>query len=245
MASNKIEVEVIVKEKKAKTTHIICILDCSTSMGGQEEHVISNFNKFLKEQQELPGKAKLTLVKFDSEYEVIYDQVNLQRVKKLTHRQYFTRGMTAMYDAIGSTIDRLKSKKRAIVLIHTDGDENYSSEYTQRDVQKLVKSKKKDWEFIFAGAGIDAKRYARDYGMNVNNSFKVSNNVAGLADSYSNFTCSTTAYRAGNKVDLNEGIDTLKDIVVNNPDIVGDNIIKSSSGTVTINTVDNSEVTSN
>lgn len=226
MGKPNIKVKVKVKEVKDKTTHIICILDCSTSMGGQEEHVISNFNEFLKEQKDLPGKAKLTLVKFDSDYEVIYDQVNLQKAKKLTRKQYFCRGMTAMYDAIGSTIDRLKDKKRAIVLIHTDGDENHSQEYTQEQVQKLVKSKKKDWEFIFAGAGIDAKKYSGSFGMNVNNSFVVPNNAGGLADSYRNFTCSTAAYRSGNKVDLADAADKLNDVITTT---TGDIVCNSTS----------------
>lgn len=181
----------------AKTTHIIAILDRSGSMMGQEDGVISNFNRFLEEQQAVPGKAKLTLVTFNTQLETIHDKVNLKDVKPLTRADFITTGGTAMNDAIGSTVSKLKDKKKAIVLIHTDGFENSSREFNEGMVKELVDEQKKKWEFIFVGADIDAKSIGGNLG--INNTIQVSNDFGGLQRSYTAFACSTTAYRTGNE----------------------------------------------
>ena len=46
-------------------TEIAYILDRSGSMHGMVEPAIAGFNRFLREQQDAPGKARLTLVLFD------------------------------------------------------------------------------------------------------------------------------------------------------------------------------------
>ena len=178
----------------SKATHIICILDRSGSMGGVAEEVRTNFNHFLKEQQELEGKAKLTLAIFDDKYELIYDEVDLKKAKPLTSKQYYARGMTAMNDAIGRTLVNKQRKKKAIVFIHTDGYENNSKEYTGKQIKKLVKKLENKWEFIFVGAGIDAMTANKDYG------FRHTLNAANSAKSYDNqydmFSTATTCYRS-------------------------------------------------
>lgn len=198
--------------RKEDTTHIICILDRSTSMWGLRESVISNFNKFLKEQQDIEGKAALTLVLFDTEIQTLYDRVPLEQINPLTSNQYFTQGMTAMYDAIGQTLHEMRNEKKAIVLIHTDGEENSSTEYNESSVKEQVKGLKKNWEFIYAAGGIDAKETGTRYGFT--NNFQTVNNVAGIADTYATFTCSTAAYRSGNDVKL-------VDVIGNDIDVEG------------------------
>ena len=186
------------RTRKSNTTHIICILDRSGSMSGMQDEVISNFNHFLMEQKELEGKAKLTLVLFDDRYEMIYDEIDLQKARKLTSRQYFARGMTAMNDAVGRTLVNKKQHDKAIVLIHTDGYENHSKEYTPKDIKKLVKGLKKKWEFIFVGADIDAQRTNRDYGFN--HTLQSHNNDFGMSNSYNLFNTVTASYRSSGAV---------------------------------------------
>jgi len=163
-------------------------------MGHMTKEVIGNFNHFLAEQQEIEGKAKLTLAIFDTEYTLLYDEVNIQKAKPLTSKDYWARGGTAMNDAIGRTLTNKQRKKNAIVMIHTDGWENASREYTAKDIKKLTKKLKKKWEFIFVGAGIDAMTVNRDYG------FTHTLNAANNADSYDNqyhmFNATTANYRS-------------------------------------------------
>lgn len=175
-------------------THIICILDRSGSMSGLAEEVISNFNHFLKEQQELEGKAKLTLCIFDDRYKLIYDEIDLQKAKPLTSEQYYARGMTSMNDAIGRTLTNKAEHKKAIVLIHTDGHENSSKEYNSKDIKKLVKNLKKKWEFIFVGAGIDAMAANRDYGFT--HTLNANSNAKSYDNQYDLFNNATMNYRS-------------------------------------------------
>ena len=179
----------------AKTTHIICILDRSTSMSRQQDEVIRNFNKFLEEQQSVEGKAKLTLALFDTAYELVYDKVDIHKERPLNRETFRIQGATAMRDAIGKTLSKLINKKRGIVLIHTDGYENSSIEYSAGAVKELVDTLKKKWEFIFVGGDIDAQRTGSDLG--IMRTAAVSNDMFGTQNTYQNFCATTTAYRGG------------------------------------------------
>lgn len=178
-----------------ETTHIICILDRSGSMSHQAPEVITNFNNFLKEQQSLEGKATMTLALFDDKYELLYDELPLNEVPPLNCDTYFTRGMTAMNDAIGKTLNTMQRKDKAIVLIHTDGAENASREYTYETVKTLVDKLKDKWEFIFVGGDIDAK--AVSAGLGIMRSMDVHNDEVGSAATYAAFADTTSAYRGG------------------------------------------------
>ena len=174
------------------TTHIVAILDCSGSMGLLATEVISNFNKFLKEQQKLAGKAKLTLVIFDNIVTTIYDKVKLKDAKPITNKEYVIGGMTALNDAIGHTLHRFMKKEKAIFLIHTDGMENASKEYTKTQVKQMVESKD-NFEFIFVGAGIDAQGTGSNLGF-VNN-ITTTRSIDDLAATYNSFSETTLSYR--------------------------------------------------
>jgi len=179
----------------SEVTEIICILDRSGSMSNQASEVISNFNKFLIEQKSIEGKANLTLVLFDDEYDMVYDSLDLSEVPPLTEGTYFTRGMTAMNDGIGRTLNKKQRNEKAIVLIHTDGWENASQEYTYATVKTLVDKLKKKWEFIFVGGDINAKEMSANLG--ILRSANVSNTSFGTSNTYDNFSNTTSAYRVG------------------------------------------------
>ena len=225
----------------SKTTHIICILDRSGSMGHMTREVISNFNHFLAEQKELEGKAKLTLAIFDTEYTLVYDEVDLQKAKPLTNDVYFARGGTALRDAVGRTLTNKQRKKKAIVMIHTDGWENASREYSAKDIKKLTKKLKKKWEFIFVGAGIDAKKQNQDFGFT--HTLNANNNSRSYANQYDMMSATTAVYRSSgmdgalatagivaeaNAVDLTEDSHTGNII-----DSAGNTILSTTTDTIT------------
>ena len=93
----------------------------------------------------------------------------------MTEKEYFVRGSTALYDAIGKTIvnvDReqeLAEKKvdQVLFIITTDGMENASQEFTAKQVRALIEKQKKEkkWEFLFLGANIDAEETAAQFGI--------------------------------------------------------------------------------
>lgn len=88
-------------------TEIACIVDRSGSMHSIAEDAVGGFNRFLEEQKALPGRARLTLVLFDHEYQLLCAGLDLRRVPPLDDRLYRPRGMTALLDAVGRTLDDL------------------------------------------------------------------------------------------------------------------------------------------
>ena len=156
-------------------TKIVFVLDRSGSMGGFEKDVIGGFNAFVGEQKKIEGKAFLTTVLFDDRYEILYNNVNIQDVDKLTTREYYVRGTTALLDAVGKTItaveEGVSKKDKVIFIINTDGYENSSVEYTKDTVKAMIErlEDKKKWSFVFLGAGIDA--FAEGGSIGIANSF--------------------------------------------------------------------------
>ena len=138
-----------------KEMDIVFLLDRSGSMGGLEHDTIGGYNSYLKKQKD--KNAKVTTVLFDNEYEILHDRKDIKDVKKLTQKEYFVRGSTALLDAIGRTINYLDSKKanKVMFVITTDGYENASREFSKEQIKKLIK-KHDNWEFIYIGAGIDS-----------------------------------------------------------------------------------------
>jgi len=149
-------------------TEIAFVLDRSGSMNSIAGDAIGGFNSFLAQQQAEPGEAHLTLVLFDHEYLVAQDNVDIHSVPPLDTRTYVPRGMTALLDAIGRTIDAIGTRLantpedqrpgKVIVAILTDGMENASRDYDNRRVADMIshQQEKYAWEFIFLAANQDA-----------------------------------------------------------------------------------------
>lgn len=120
---------------------IVCILDRSSSMGGMEHQVISNYNRFMSRMKE-ERRAKVTTVQFDHEYEILYKDMDIEEVPELTSQVYFTRGSTALYDAVGQALGDKRpgegEKVDRVILIITDGEENSSREVTYQQVQEIL-----------------------------------------------------------------------------------------------------------
>ena len=115
---------------------------------------------------------------------MIHDRVPLDEVKKLTEKEYFVRGCTALLDAVGGAIHHIGNihkyareedrPEKTLFIITTDGMENASHSYTYAKVKKMVKRQKEKygWEFLFLGANMDAIETAghidEDVSFNVN-----------------------------------------------------------------------------
>lgn len=165
------------KKVNDNLTEIVCILDKSGSMDAVKEDARGGFNTFLKEQQELPGEARLSLVLFDTDYNLLHDNTPIAEVQELTEMTYRPGGLTALLDAVGKTIhtvgERLFNTNEAerpgqvIVCIITDGEENSSVEYNKSQVKELIERQQAEysWKFIYLGANHDAFAEARGIGI--------------------------------------------------------------------------------
>lgn len=158
-------------------TEIVYILDRSGSMSGLEADTIGGFNSMMDKQKKTGEKAVVSTVLFDDECEVIHDRVPIEKIEKMTDKQYYVRGCTALLDAVGGAIHHIGNvhkytreedrPEKTIFVITTDGMENASSRYSRERIEKMVKKqqKKYGWEFIFIGANIDAYAEAQKYGI--------------------------------------------------------------------------------
>jgi len=158
-------------------TDITIILDKSGSMGSVVGDTIGGFNHFLKEQQDAPGHAAMTMVMFDTIYSVKFVGKPIKEVPPLTGDTYRPGGCTALLDAIargiqetGKRLSDMKEEDRpykVVVVILTDGQENSSVENGKDQVKEMIthQQEKYKWEFIFLGANMDATEEAGQLGI--------------------------------------------------------------------------------
>jgi uncharacterized protein YegL len=188
-------------------TEIVFILDRSGSMRGLESDTIGGFNGFVKKQAEA-GQTSLTTVLFDDEYEILHNGIDAGNVV-LTGKEYFTRGSTALLDAVGKTIHgvgrRLSETPedsrpgKVIFVITTDGRENASREFSYDEVNRMIthQSGKYQWEFIFMGANIDVTKEGGRLGIRADRSFSFAASSPGVAALFCGIGAICANIRAG------------------------------------------------
>lgn len=179
-------------------TEVVFILDRSGSMSGLESDTIGGFNSMLKKQREAEGEVLISTVLFDHESIVLHDRVPLADVKNLTEEDYEVRGSTALLDAVGDAIKHVRNihkyareedrPAKTVFIITTDGMENSSVKFSHADVKKLIEDqKKKNWEFIFLGANIDAVEVADSIGIKANRAVNYHSDSQGTEKAFEAF----------------------------------------------------------
>ena len=158
-------------------TELVFILDRSGSMAGLEADTIGGFNSMITRQLSTAGDAYVSTVLFDNTSTVIHDRIRLQDVPKLTEKEYFTQGCTALLDAVGGAIHHIGNihkyarredvPEKTLFVITTDGMENASRRYTYEKVKQMIERQKEKygWDFLFLGANIDAAAEASRFGI--------------------------------------------------------------------------------
>ena len=180
---------------KKDLTELVFILDRSGSMGGLEADTIGGFNSLIEKQKKEEGTALVSTILFDDKMEIIHDRVNLSDVKKLTDKEYYVRGCTALLDAVGSIIKHIEAvqkglpeeerPEKTLFVITTDGFENASKEYTYKSVKSLIDSSiNNGFEYLFLGANIDAEVEAERIGINRCNAATFVNDKKGIDINY-------------------------------------------------------------
>ena len=150
---------------RSDLTHITLVVDRSGSMQERREDAQGGVNALIRQQVEEPGQATLTLVQFDTEYEVVHNGVPIEDAPEY---ELDPRGCTALLDAVGRAINetgkRLSVMPEAerpglvIFVINTDGLENSSQEFSRKQVREMIEHQqtKYGWHFTYLGANQDA-----------------------------------------------------------------------------------------
>ena len=134
------------KKNDNRITEVAFVLDRSGSMSDLVEDTIGGFNSMLQQQKEKDGRAYITTMLFNHQFSWLHDHLDLHDVKKITKNEYFPSGCTALYDAIGQTINKIDSITAAesdadvIMVIITDGLENSSREFEGGKIRKMIEA---------------------------------------------------------------------------------------------------------
>lgn len=200
-------VEETIEVVNNELTEVVAVLDRSGSMSSIIDDVVGGFNTFIEKQKNVEIPTKLTTCLFDDEFEMLYDDVDLKEVKKITKEEWSPRGTTALYDAIGRTINsvrkrhsKLKKKERpdkVLVVIVTDGYENASKEFTSESIKKLIgEMEEYEWEFIYLAANQNAFDTGTSFGIKGGNTFTYTANSTGSKVMFDSLSDATMTYRS-------------------------------------------------
>ena len=179
---------------------VVFLLDRSGSMGGIEKDTIGGYNSYIDSQR---GKnVKVTTVLFDDKYEVLHNRVDVDNIKKLTNKEYYVRGCTALLDAIGKTIREMEDKNpnKVIFIITTDGYENASTKYNKSQIKELI-SVHKDWKFMYIGADIDSYSEGRSLGIKDEFIANYKKTDRGISKLYNALTTASKLFYEEEKID--------------------------------------------
>lgn len=151
---------------KANFINVVFVIDESGSMTGTEKDVIGGFKKVVDEQKSnTNGSCSVSYFKFASEVEEVFIGKDVNDVEYIDGK-YLPGGMTALFDGVGVAIDKvgkwLNSMKeedkpeKTMVVIMTDGGENYSKEYSASKVKDMIKhqEEKYNWTFVYMGSDL-------------------------------------------------------------------------------------------
>ena len=198
---------------KNNLTELVFILDKSGSMAGLETDTIGGFNAMLKKQQKAEGDAYVTTVLFNHDYELLHDRIYVKGISVMTDEDYEVGGTTALLDAIGFTIQKIKNvqkrtsesqrAEKVLFVITTDGMENASCEYTVEKIKKMIRVQKEkyDWQFIFLGANIDAVTTAAKFGIEEDFAVDYHADEIGTQLNYEAVSEAVSNLRSGKKID--------------------------------------------
>lgn len=148
----------------------LIIIDESGSMQSIKQAAIDSVNETIQTIRSAQKKHEeqehfVSLVTFNDDVKTVYECVPAEEVKELTAETYRPNCSTALYDAMGMSLNALRKKvaedDKVLVTVVTDGYENASKEYNGQAIKALVDELKgKGWVFAYIGANQDAKAAA-------------------------------------------------------------------------------------
>ena len=148
----------------------LIILDESGSMQSIKKEAVDSVNETVQtiraaERKNADQEHFVSLVTFNDNVKTVYDCVPAVEDKELTSEDYCPVCCTALYDAMGLSLNVLRPKvtenDRILVTVVTDGYENASKEYDGKAIKALIDELKgKGWVFAYIGANQDVEQVA-------------------------------------------------------------------------------------
>ena len=163
--------ESVINKRNMKTRIFnLIIIDESGSMKSIKKAAIDSVNETIQTIRSAQKKHEeqehfVSLVTFNDDVKTIYECVSVNEVKELTAETYLPDCCTALHDAMGISLNKLRPKvadvDKVLVTVVTDGYENASREYSGKAIKALVDElKDKGWVFAYIGANQDVEAVA-------------------------------------------------------------------------------------
>lgn len=201
------------KTKKASKVipviHVIDILDASGSMAGSKYNAaVKGINMGVTLLKKDTAEVSYTYTLCDFSSDVIFRHIT-QPLSKVGNFRGNTRGATALYDAIGDSINAirhiLKGDYKVLVNIYTDGQENSSRRFNAKQISSLIEDLSKvGWTFTFIGQQDDVDYAQKNLKFDKSNTLVHDNTGAGLEKAFVTNSVARSAYSS--KVSAGEDV---------------------------------------
>lgn len=193
------------KGAEAPDILISFVLDKSGSMEAIRGATIAGFNGFKNDQSAADGDAMFSLTLFDDTCWGACWAVPVREVPDLDRETYVPGGTTALYDAVAFTIARVDdhllaagaaAPKQVLFVILTDGLENASREFGQREVFDMIRERQeRGYEFVYLGANQDSFLASEAMGIAKGRARNWDANEAGAAEVMEDLSLNLRAFR--------------------------------------------------
>ena len=187
------------------------VVDRSGSMEDMGKEPYNAINTFVSDQK--GDNTDITMLRFDNVCER-FIPVSPSNGFSITQEDIEPRGTTALYQAIGESIEYTETLSgeydKIIFMIMTDGEENSSKgrfrgEPGRKLVKELIsKNEAEKWEFYFLGANIDSKCVGNSLGFSAGHCIDFSPDVAGCSSAVRSCSQAVSRARTGEDSNFND-----------------------------------------
>lgn len=196
---------------KKDYTKIIFLVDRSGSMSKIASDIIGGYNRYIEDQKALKhGTCDVSFYQFDTEFDTVYENVNINEVKELTDKTFVPRGSTALLDAVGQTVDSVgkhlaslaenERPEKVLFVIITDGEENSSTKFTTEQIKNKIvhQTDVYKWQFVYIGANQDAWNVGSSLGIGGAASLTYAATKLGSTMMFNSLSDNSRIYRTSN-----------------------------------------------
>lgn len=175
---------------------IVAIIDRSCSMNGKEEDTINGINTTIKElkSSENADKINFSLKFFNHSEYLKIRSINIKKVTPLIVSDLSPCGSTALFDALGCTINYFIEKKienkdsfdQCLIYIATDGFENSSKYYNKNSLKDIINIAEERYNIkvMYLGANQDAIFEASKIGISLDRAINYNENTEASQNAY-------------------------------------------------------------
>jgi len=161
-------------------TYVGLLLDESGSMISMKKYAIDTYNEQLQTLKKNSTDQEIVIytANFSDKVRFLNEGKEATICSEMTEASYEPSGGTALNDAVGMLIDKIKTNAdindpnvSVLVFVVTDGAENASKEYSTKNIADKIKelTDTKRWTFTYLGANVDVEKMANYYNIPLGN----------------------------------------------------------------------------